>query len=116
MELWKHGSWILAEGFNGVNTYMDAEVSFRKEPGRRITMVLSADTDYAFELAALREVTLFVCNQRSVVILQAGLKGYLQTFQELVAQRAIPVHIEMTEITVVVRILVVILVLVASLP
>ena len=50
MELWKHGAWILAEGFDGINTYMDAEVSFRKEPGRRITMVLSADTDYAFEL------------------------------------------------------------------
>lgn len=50
MELWKHGSWILAEGFNGVNTYMDAEVSFRKEPGARITMALSVDSNYAFEL------------------------------------------------------------------
>ena len=50
MELWKKGSWILAEGFDGINTYMDAEVAFRKEPGRRITMALSVDTNYAFEL------------------------------------------------------------------
>ncbi len=50
MKLWKHGSWISTEGFNGVNTYMDAEVSFRKEAGQKITMALSVDSNYAFEL------------------------------------------------------------------
>jgi len=50
MELWKNGRWIRAEGYDSVNAYTDAEASFVKKPGQRITMAVSVDTNYAFEL------------------------------------------------------------------
>ena len=50
MELWKNGKWIWAEGYDSVNVYIDAEVSFTKKPGQTVTMAVSVDTNYAFEL------------------------------------------------------------------
>ena len=78
--------------------------------------ISDTQTDHALELATLAQIAFFVCNQSSVVVFQAGLQSNLETFQELIAQRAVPVHIEMTEITVIVRIIKVISVLVACLP
>ncbi len=50
MELWKSARWIWAEGYGRENVYLDAETAFRKEPGEKVLMAISADTDYAFTL------------------------------------------------------------------
>ena len=50
MELWKNACWIWAEGYDRENVYLDAETVFRKEPGEKVLMAISADTDYAFML------------------------------------------------------------------
>ncbi len=49
MELWKTGKWIWAEGYDSVNTYVDAACSFSVSAGQKIVMAISVDTNYAFE-------------------------------------------------------------------
>ncbi len=50
MDFWKTAKWIWAEGYDAPNTYAEAEAVFRKAPGQTITMGISVDTNYAFEL------------------------------------------------------------------
>ena len=63
-----------------------------------------AQTDHAFELAALADVAVFVGYQRARIVLQARLERDLQAFEELIAECHIPVHVKIAEIAVVVRI------------
>ena len=64
-----------------------------------------ADTEDALELATLSYIAVLVGNQDTRVVFQTRLEGHLETFEELIAQRYIPIHIKMTERTVLVRIL-----------
>ena len=59
----------------------------------KLEAISHTDTDYALELATLSHIAIFIGNERTRVVFEARLQRHLQTFEELITHRYVPINI-----------------------